>query len=55
MIESGDKSDSPLFDNSDKTVVEENQGNYFYNKYLTDVSGQHAALLQVLLPRSGAS
>ena len=41
MIESGDKADSPLFDNSDKTVVEETQGNYFYNKYLTDVSEQN--------------
>ena len=36
--ENNDEADSPLFEDSGKTVVDESQGNYFYDKYLADVS-----------------
>ncbi|XP_063693890.1 uncharacterized protein LOC134825581 [Bolinopsis microptera] len=51
VIESGDKADSPLFDNSDKTVVEESQGDYFYNKYLTDTESEKNIHIPFSLPR----
>ncbi|KAL5261755.1 hypothetical protein ACHWQZ_G007456 [Mnemiopsis leidyi] len=49
--ETADEADSPLYEASGKSVVEDSQGNYFYDKYLTDTESEKNVHIPFSLPR----